>query len=58
MVDHIHDVDGNVRYLGSNQLTGNIPSSLGNLYNLQRLYVFQHIHDIDVVMIESCTPIN
>jgi len=47
----------NDRYLGSNQLTGSIPSSLGNLSNLQYLYVCWYVHDIDV-MSEICTPIN
>jgi hypothetical protein len=28
-----------LRYLNENQLTGEIPSSIGNLINLQRLYV-------------------
>jgi hypothetical protein len=27
------------RTLGENQLTGEIPSSIGNLFNLQQLYV-------------------
>ena len=39
----------NDRYLGSNQLTGSIPFSLGNLSNLQYLYVCWYVHDIDVM---------